>query len=419
LFAAAITLALAVGAGIVLAQVLMAPPAAEQRELAVYFTITGAATLVLAWVIARATERSRGLSLRAKAFLSAITGTAVALFNVLVIAQLMFISTGHDLRLLLAVIAFSGVVTVGFSLWVASTASRRITATARTIRHLASGDYAQRVRVAGSDEVARLAADVNALAERLEGVERERHALDRERKDLTTAVSHDLRTPLASMHAMLEAIDDGVVSEPHEIDRYHQTLRREVGRMSQMVDDLLELARIDAGALPLELRPIALQDVAAEVVDAMEAQAVKTRITLALAVIGDPPLLHVDGSRVERAVFNLVRNSLEHTPAGGRVDVEVQARDGFVELSVRDTGEGVSSEDLQRIWQRFYRVDKSRTSGTNADGIGLGLAIVRGIVEAHGGSVDASTRTTGGSQFTILLPRTPYGATVALRQVAG
>ena len=173
-----------------------------------------------------------------------------------------------------------------------------------------------------------------------------------------------------------------------------------------MIGDLMELAQIDAGALRLQRRPVSLGEVAAEVVDAMQARASRRGVQLALRVEGDPsPAFPLDGTRMERAVANLVRNALEHTPEPGRIDVVVRASDGSVTLSVEDTGEGISATDLPRVWERFYRGERSRRrNGDGAAGTGLGLAIVRGIVEAHGGTVDAQSSPGAGSVLTIHLP---------------
>jgi len=406
---AALTLALAVGAGVLLTELLMSPPGAELRELAAYFAIAGASTMILGWLGVRLVERSVRLTLRVKAFLAAITASAMALINVLIIAQLMFVSTAHDLKLLVAVIGFSGVVTVCFTMWMASAASRRIGAVAGGIRALAADDYVGRVYVDGGDEVSRLADDVNTLASRLDEAERARDSLDRERRDLTAAISHDLRTPLASMRAMVEALDDAVVVDAAEVARYHEALRREIERLSRMVDDLFELSRIDAGMMRLELQALPLQEIAAEIVDAMSAQARRGDIALTLYVDGDPPTVRVDGNRIERAISNLVRNALEHTPSGGDVCVRVRAHEPYVEVSVADSGKGIASDDLPRIWNRFVRGDKARNRDNNPDGGGLGLAIVRGIVEAHGGVVRAESRPEEGSVFAMLIPSQPYG----------
>ena len=402
---AVLALTLAIGAGVLLAQLLMSPPSSDLRTLAAYLTVSGVASLGLGWLALRAADRAVGLTIQAKAFLSSIIGSGVALLNIFIVAQLMFVSTSHDLDLLIALILFSAIVTLFFSLWVATTVAGRIELVADGIRSLAGGDYQARLADAGGDEVAKLAADVNLLATRLQAAEEQRTALDRERQELTAAISHDLRTPLASVRAMVEALDDHVVEEAGEVKRYYGTMRREIERLSSMIDDLFELARMDAGALELERRPVALQEVAAEVVDAMQAQAKQAGVTLALRVDGSPSELSLDGARIERVAANLVRNALEHAPAGGQVAVRVFAENGWAALEVTDNGEGIKAGAIERVWDRFYRGERSRQRRPGAaDGAGLGLAIVRGFVEAHGGTVEATSPAGRGATFTVRLP---------------
>ena len=403
---AALVLAFAIGAALLLMQLLMAPPARELGKMAGYLTLSGVATTGAGWIALQAADRAMRLTMRTKSFLSAAVAGGVALLNVLIAAQLMFVSTAHDLRLLLALVAFSAVVTIFFTSRVALAAALRIETVASGIRTLARGEYASRVALAGADEVAGLAADVNTLAERLQQAERQRASLERERRDLTAAISHDLRTPLASVRAMVEALDDRVVEDPQEVERYYAAIRREIDRLSRMIEDLFELARLDADALRLDRQPVALQDVAAEVVDAMQALARQRDVALDLRVEGAPPEVPLDGTRIERAVSNLVRNALEHSRPGGRVDVSVAACEDWVRLTVADTGDGIDADDLPRVWERFYRAEKSRNRyGGSGDGAGLGLAIVRGIVEAHGGTVEATSTPGHGATFELRLPR--------------
>ncbi len=403
---AALALTMAIGAGILLTEVLMSPPTGDLRSLAAYLTLSGVATMGGGWLALRAADRAVGLAIRTKAFLSSLIATGVALLNVVIVAQFMFVSTSHDLRLLAALVVFSALVTAFFSLLVATTIAGRITVIAAGVRCLAAGDFGARIQIAGGDEVARLAQDVNTLAMRLQAAEEHRTALDRERRELTTAISHDLRTPLASLRAMVEALDDHVVEDPAETKRYYGTMRREIERLSRMIDDLFELAQIDAGALRLNRQTVALQEVAAEVVDAMQAQARRNSVSLTLSVDGDPPGLSLDGARIERAVANLLRNAIEHTPAGGRVDVAIMSANGWMDLRVSDTGDGIDATDLPHVWDRFYRAEKSRRRAAGAaDGAGLGLAIVRGIVEAHGGTVDVVSSPGKRTTFTVRLPR--------------
>jgi signal transduction histidine kinase len=362
------------------------------------------ASVSLGWVALRMADRLLGPGLRGRAFLSSAIAGAVALLNVIIVGQLMFVSTEHDLKVLMALVVFSAVITAFFSLSVASTVAGRIENIADAVRLLAVGDYQLRLAPNGNDELARLSQDVRQLAARLQAAEDQRTALDRERRELTIAISHDLRTPLASLQAMVEALSDGVVDEPTEITGYYATMRRELARLSRMVDDLLELSQLDAGTLKIERRLISVRDIAAEVVDAMQAPARLAGVELSLSADSSAVAINVDGARIERAMGNLVRNALEHTPRGGRVQLYVASAEGHVEIRIIDNGRGIDQSDLPHIWDRFYRADTSRARNGKGDGVGLGLAITRGIVEAHGGSVTAESQPGSGSTFTLRLP---------------
>ncbi|MEX2229788.1 MAG: HAMP domain-containing sensor histidine kinase [Dehalococcoidia bacterium] len=397
-------LAAAVAVGVTLFVLLMSPGRRDLADLALYLVITGLATLAAGWAALRTSDARFGLSLRAKAFLAATVGSAVGLVNVYVIARLMFVSTTHDLPLLVTVLVFSGVLAVFFSLLVAATVTDRVRTIAGAIRGIAAGDYDTRITLDGGDELVALAADVDQLADRLQAAERQRDELARERRELTAAISHDLRTPLASFRAMVEALSDGVV-EPPEVDRYLRTMRREIDRLGRMLDDLFELAQIDAGALRLDRRPLTVQEIVMDVADAMQALAAQAQVALEVDIDAGGPPLAIDGARMERAVANLVRNALEHTRAGGRIALRVAAGPRDVAVTVEDDGEGIPADVLSHVWERFYRGDRSRTRGSGSgDGAGLGLAIVRGIVEAHGGTVEARSTPGTGSAFTIRLP---------------
>lgn len=402
------TLLIAIGAALLLARLSFAPPARDLRGLALYLGVTGAVTISGGWLGLRLLDRALGLTIQTKSFLGAMIGYGVALLNVYVVARLMFLSANHDLPLLIALLVYGGVISLFFSLWVATMVASHIGRVDQGIRALAAGDYAARVAVEGGGEVAELAARVNDLAERLAGSEAQRNLLEEERRSLTAAISHDLRTPLASIRAMVEALDDEMVSDPAEARRYYAASRHEVEHLSRMIDDLFELAQIDAGALRLEKQPLALQEIAAEVVEAMQAQALRAGVSLTLAVEGEPPPVPLDGSRIEAALANLLRNALRHTPAGGRIEVSVTAEPEMVRVSVADSGEGIDPADLPHIWERFYRARRLRRAarGNRGDrGAGLGLAIVRGTVEAHGGAVEVSSIPGAGAAFTLRLPR--------------
>lgn len=392
-------------AGALALRLAMAPPMTDLWDFVLFLGVTGGATLILGSAVLALVERVVPLTVRARAFLAVALGSAVALLNVYIVARLMFISDDHDLPYLFAALVFAGGATMFFSYNAAQAMTQRVLVIASAVRELADGRYDGRVDVDGNDEVADLGRMVDRLAMRLREAEVQRERLDRERVELTAAISHDLRTPLASVRAMTEALADGVVDDPAEAQRYYATMNREIERLTRMIDDLFELARIDADALVLQRQPLLLQDIAAEVVDAMQASAQRRGVDLRCEVEGNAPALDVDGDRMERAVANLVRNALEHTPRDGHVVVRVVREDRSVRLDVSDDGEGIDAEHLPRVWERFYRSEASRRRGADAgDGAGLGLAIVRGVVQAHGGEVGAVSRPQAGATFTIRLP---------------
>jgi len=245
---------------------------------------------------------------------------------------------------------------------------------------LAAGDLAARAPEQGPGEVAEMGIALNAMAEAIE-------RLFEARRELVAWASHDLRTPLASMQAMLEAIDDGL-AEPEE---YLPALNDRVRTLSGLVDDLFELARIDAGVLTLKVQEADLDRVVGSCVRGFEAE--ETRLGA-----GSPVLCAPD--KVERVLHNLLTNALRHTPSDGAIAVVVRRAGADVEVDVEDTGEGVSDEVAERMFDRFWRGESSRTT----PGSGLGLAIARGLVEAQGGRIWTESRPGGGARISFSLP---------------
>ncbi len=404
-FAAAAALALATGVAVLLAYLLLDPPTGDLVDLGLYLAMAGGVAIAGCWAVVRWLERWSALGLLGQAILVALIGSATSITTILILAQLMFISSDHDLQVLLAVSAFSAIMAVFCTTWLTSSTLARLLAVARSIRELAAGNLDVQAAVAGADEVASLAEDVNMLVGRLSEARAERVALDDERRNLTASISHDLRTPLSTIQAMVDALDDGVVSDAAGMKRYFATIRRDVARLDRMIDDLFELAQMDAGALRLQRDRVALHEIVEDVVSAMRPRAEQAGLSLDLEIARETSVALLDGDRLERAVANLLRNALEHTPPGGRVSVSVAESGGQLSLKVADTGEGIDPAVLPNIWTRFYRAERSRgRPAAGSDGAGLGLAITKGIVEAHGGTVDVASEPELGTTFTVRIP---------------
>ena len=294
---------------------------------------------------------------------------------------------GDDVKIL-AVAAGSATVAVVAGLVLARSIARSVERVRDASAQLAAGDLSVRAPQSGPVEVADLAASFNEMAASLE-------RLFDARRELVAWASHDLRTPLANMQAMLEALEDGLVAPKTTVP----VLREQVGLLSALVDDLFELARIDAGALTLEIRDAALEPVVGSCLRGVEADARRRGIGLA-ASVPDDVRARCAPEKVERVLFNLVTNALRHTPSDGSVAVRVEQVDHEVRVTVEDTGEGLGEDARQRMFDRFWRADPARS----VRGSGLGLAIARGLVEAHGGRIWAEDRPGGGARISFTLP---------------
>jgi signal transduction histidine kinase len=228
---------------------------------------------------------------------------------------------------------------------------------------------------------------IAALADR----QRTRERAEEMRRKLVADVSHDLRTPIASLRLLVEAVDDEVVDEETR-RRYLATMRTQIGSLSTMIDDLFELSRLEAGEIVWSMRQVELVMLVDETVAAMRPEARSRHVDLQ-AQLGDEPLsAHADPERIQRVLFNLIRNAIHHTPADGSVTVRAEAGPDAIEVEVADTGEGIPAADRTTVFEPFNRGSDSSRSG---DGAGLGLAISRAIVETHGGRIWIAPAETG------------------------
>jgi signal transduction histidine kinase len=263
-------------------------------------------------------------------------------------------------------------------------------------------------------ELSELSDELTATHERLAQARSRERTLEASRRELVAWVSHDLRTPLAGLRAMAEALEDQVVIDPREVSQYHTQIRREVDRLTLMIDDLFELSKIHAGALRLSRRLVGLEDLVAEVVASAEPVARAKGVRLTGAAVRGMPVF-VDSAEMGRALRNLVTNAIRHTPADGGVDVLAEVQNGMACVSVADACGGIPPGDLPRVFDVAFRGESARTPGPQ-EGAGLGLSIARGIVEAHSGQI--AVRNAGpGCQFLIRLPLARPGVPASNRTV--
>ncbi|HEY0276639.1 MAG TPA: HAMP domain-containing sensor histidine kinase [Solirubrobacterales bacterium] len=225
------------------------------------------------------------------------------------------------------------------------------------------------------------AAVATGLAVRQSMEERMRRQVEEARRGLVAAASHDLRTPLASLRLLVEAVDDGVAGEDR--DRYLSEIRTHVAVLSDLIDDLFELSRIEAGDISWTMRRVELGDLIGDTVAAFRTSAEERGVHLAADLPDDKVVAEADAEKVQRVLYNLIQNAIRHTPADGSVTVRAKGGPSGVEVEVADSGEGIPAGQNERVFDAFYRGDSAR----DGDGAGLGLAISRAIVEAHGGRI--------------------------------
>jgi signal transduction histidine kinase len=328
-------------------------------------------------------------SLRLQLVALALVAVCLPLAAVALSGIVMF-SSGHDMTILFVAVASSTAALAG-----AVMVARRIAGSIERVRSasmaVAHGDLAARAPEDGPAELAELAASFNEMAANVEG-------LFDARRQLVAWASHDLRTPLANMQAMLEALEDGLADPA----RYLPALREQVRTLGGLVDDLFELARIDAGALTLELREAPLPGLVESCLRGVEAEAEARRVSLASRIADGTPAVRCAPDKVERVLLNLLVNALRHTPSDGSVAVLVEPWQTAVRVTVEDTGEGIPAGAERHVFDRFWRADPSRTRSRG--GAGLGLAIARGLVEAQGGTIWAEQRPGGGARISFTLP---------------
>ena len=293
----------------------------------------------------------------------------------------------------------AGALAAGIALLVARWLARGMTQPLRDMaaaaHRMETGDYSRRVRTRSRDEVGQLATAFNRMSAELEN-------LEQSRRDLVANVSHELKTPIAAIRAHLENLLDGV-EQPEP--RTMEVMLSQTERLGRLIEQLLELSRLESGELPLQREQIPLAPLVTQVLSEIEMARSDRGVAVESELPNDLPSVNADRERVHQVLFNLVDNAVRFTPSGGAVTVSAHRHNGSVEVKVSDTGVGIPPEHLPRLFERFYRADPARSRGDG--GTGIGLAIARSVVEAHGGHIRAESELGRGSVFTFDLPVAP------------
>lgn len=355
----------------------------------------GAIALAIAWL-------TRTWSIRWQFALVAAGAVLGTYAGALAVARRMFLSA-HDLTVTTVVTSVAAAVAIGVACVAGAVITRWSTAISAQVRELAAGRPAGSTAT-GPAEFRRLSDELAATHHQLEEARQREHRLEDSRRELVSWVSHDLRTPLAGLRAMSEALEDGMVEDP---SRYLNRIRSEVERMTTMVDDLFELSRINAGVLRLAPEPVLVSDLISDAIASADPIARARSVRLGGTVTEGLEVV-ADAAGLSRVVSNLLINAIRHTPADGVVEVSGAVHGtALIEVSVSDGCGGLSPEELERVFDLGWQRNPARTH-THDDlskGAGLGLAVVKGIVEAHRGRVVVQNlERQQGCRFSVLLP---------------
>jgi signal transduction histidine kinase len=381
------------------------PPDEDINQLFLFMSGSGIATTGMVYFLYRQGMIQWFSSIRWTLLTIIVLTIALIFVNVWLTARLMFINY-HDLVLTSALLVFAGFVSAVSVFIISSTLIDRIHDLCLAAERLARGNLDTRIVVSGNDELAELASTFNTMADALQTVDVEKRMLEQTRRDLIAWVSHDLRTPLAAIRAMNEAIIDGVVNDDDTITRYNGNIQKEVQHLSRLIDDLFELSKLDTGRVTIDRQITSLRDLVSDTLGSMGAKAKLHNIMLNGKVETGVDMASIAPDKIQRVLYNLLDNAIEHTPRNGKIDLYIQRSQNDIRISVYNTGSKVKPQDLPHIFESFYRGEASRAQSKGNRGTGLGLAIARGFVEAHGGKIWAESGPNDGVTFIFSLPLT-------------
>jgi signal transduction histidine kinase len=385
----------AVCIGMAVFEITMQPSGSDRLELAALFVLMGAASSAAALLLPVVAKRTSRLVVTIFA-LSLVSLIVVAL-GLTIAASRMFISD-HDLTIVLIVLGFGLIASLGFAFTASGSLTEDLRSMAETTESVAKGDLTTRTEVARADEIGQLAHGIDEMAARLEEASAARVLEDERRRQFFSAVGHDLRTPLASAQAAVEALRDGVAADP---DRYYASLQRDIGALHALVDDLFLLARIQAGDMTIETMPTDLTDVADEAMEVLLPVATKENVDLVLEA-PSRVVVRTGPEAVSRVMRNLLDNAIRYAPEGSAVTISV-SQDNGASVLILDEGPGFSEEFVAQAFDSLTRSDSDRNRDTG--GTGLGLAIAKGFVTALDGEIWAEPGPGGKVGFRLPLAR--------------
>jgi len=372
-----VSLAAAAGAVVVLVVYGLSP---GLQTLALLLAL-GAAALACAHLVSARRRRLGPLRRQFSLAVAIAAGQTVVLAGA--VAALMLVSA-HDALIVAVMAVFAGLVAARAAQLLAAGVMEDVKTLRDGLRAVGEGERDVRLETSGSDELSELADAANAMAARLRAEEAARDAADGARRDLVAAVSHDLRTPITSLRLLAEAVEDDIVDEVTR-HRYLAQMQTHIHALSELIDDLFELSRLEAGDIAWSMERVRLDALVGETVDAMRAEAMARRVAVLAEVGASLEPVHGNPEKLQRVLFNLIQNAIRHTPADGSVTVRAHRNSEGLEVEVADTGEGIPPSDRERIFDPFYRGGSE--GARTRSGAGLGLAISRAIVEAHGGRI--------------------------------
>ena len=379
---------------------LMQPPLNEMGALISTLAFTSLISLGLGYILYKR-GWARSVSLLRTLSITYIWAALLTIFNVGILQQQMFVSR-HDLILGGVLLLFAVIIATTFGIFVSASVTDDLRQISNSAQHLAEGDLSARVVVNGRDEVAQVGYAFNEMADQLQQVDKQRAELDRLRRDLIAWASHDLRTPLTSIRVRVEALNDGFVEDAVSQQRYYRDILNDVMALNNLIDDLLELAQLEAGGIQLEMTLLSLRDLLSDSQDRFHLQAEKRNITMQVEVGKEVDPVRLNATKISRVLDNLLSNALRHTPEGGEIFTSVKRSGQEVQLVVEDSGPGFDENDIPRLFEQFYRGEQARSRATG--GAGLGLAIAKGIVEAHNGRIWAENGSNGGARVGFVIP---------------